>query len=400
MPDAPATTPSTAQQLVRMLEKRGVTHAFGVPGAKIDSVFEALLDSKIELVLCRHEQNAAFMAAAMAGIDRTLRRGDRDIRTRVGNLVTGLATATTEGDPVLAIGGEVPLEERVKSTHQSLDSVSLMRAVTKYSSEISTPQQLGEIVGEAVRAAESGRPGAAFVSLPRDVGLADYPCDPTLEFGRPLADGSGSPAAIAAAASIVNASRRPTLLLGMQASDPRHAASVAAFVEQTGIPYVSTFQGPGAWVGEKSGGRFAGCVGLFRNQPGDELIAGSDCVIAVGYEPVEYDPELWNETGIRRVVSIDAVAARQDRRDLPEAEVIGSIGQSLDALRSAPSRSRSIRRISDRRGEHARRSSRRSRPAPGEEARRSIPFGSSTSSAAWWTRRPPSPSTWAPTTSG
>lgn len=271
MPDATAATPSTAQQLVRMLEQRGVTHAFGVPGAKIDSVFEALLDSKIKLVLCRHEQNAAFMAAA---IGRMTGRCGVVIATSgpgVGNLVTGLATATTEGDPVLAIGGEVPLEERVKSTHQSLDSVSLMRAVTKYSSEVSTPQQLGEIVGEAMRAAESGRPGAAFVSLPRDVGLADYPCDPSLEFGRPLPDGAGHPAAIAAAAQIVNASRRPTLLLGMQASDPRHAASVAAFVEQTGIPYVSTFQGPGAWVGEKSGGQFAGRVGLFRNQPGDEL---------------------------------------------------------------------------------------------------------------------------------
>lgn len=335
MPDAgvPAAI-STAQQLVRMLEARGVTHAFGVPGAKIDSVFEALLDSKIELVLCRHEQNAAFMAAA---IGRMTGRAGVVIATSgpgVGNLVTGLATATTEGDPVLAIGGEVPLEERVKSTHQSLDAISLMRAVTKYTGEVTTPEQLGEIVGEAVRAAESGRPGAAFVSLPRDVGLSPYPCDPSLAFGRSPAIGAGSPAEIAAAAQIVNASRRPALLLGMQASDPREAASVAAFVAATGIPYVSTFQGPGAWVGEKSGGLFAGRVGLFRNQPGDELIASSDCVIAVGYEPVEYDPELWNVAGSRRIVSIDAVAARQDRRFLPSAEVVGAIGPSLDALRA------------------------------------------------------------------
>lgn len=335
MPDAGVPTAiSTAQQLVRMLEARGVTHAFGVPGAKIDSVFEALLDSKIELVLCRHEQNAAFMAAA---IGRMTGRAGVVIATSgpgVGNLVTGLATATTEGDPVLAIGGEVPLEERVKSTHQSLDAISLMRAVTKYTGEVTTPEQLGEIVGEAVRAAESGRPGAAFVSLPRDVGLAPYPCDPSLAFGRSPAIGAGSPAEIAAAAQIVNASRRPALLLGMQASDPREAASVAAFVAETGIPYVSTFQGPGAWVGEKSGGLFAGRVGLFRNQPGDELIASSDCVIAVGYEPVEYDPELWNVAGSRRIVSIDAVAARQDRRFLPSAEVVGAIGPSLDALRA------------------------------------------------------------------
>ncbi|MFM1883302.1 MAG: acetolactate synthase AlsS [Planctomycetota bacterium] len=326
--------PTTAQQLVRLLEGLGVRYVFGIPGAKIDSVFNALLDSKIKLVLCRHEQNAAFMAAAMG---RMTGRFGVVIATSgpgIGNLVTGLATATSEGDPVVAIGGEAALEDRSKSTHQSMDSVSMMRPVTKYAAEVTTPQQLGELLGEAIRAAELGRPGASFLALPKDVGLAPYPVDARLTFGREVIDGPGHPASIAEAAAVINRSKRPALLLGMQASDPRVAASVAAFVSETGIPYVSTFQGPGAWVGDRSGGMFAGRVGLFRNQPGDALIENSDCVIAVGYEPVEYDPGLWNGDPDRPIVVIDAVPARQDRKFLPCAEVVGAIGLSLDALRA------------------------------------------------------------------
>jgi acetolactate synthase-1/2/3 large subunit len=99
-----------------MLENHGITHVFGIPGAKIDSVFMALLDSPIELVLCRHEQNAAFMAQAMGRITGKVGVCLVTSGPGVTNLVTGLATATSEGDPVLAIGGEVTLESRFKHT--------------------------------------------------------------------------------------------------------------------------------------------------------------------------------------------------------------------------------------------------------------------------------------------
>lgn len=329
------TQPSCAQALVRMLENLGVRHVFGVPGAKIDSVFEAIVASeKIQLVLCRHEQNAAFMAAAMGRMTGRVGVVLATSGPGVGNLATGLATATAEGDPVLAIGGEVPLEERVKSTHQSLDSIALLRPATKYASEITTPTQLGELLGEAVRTAESGRPGAAFLSLPRDVGLAPFEGDPNQPFGRAIVAGPGATSEIQRAAEILQSSRKPVLLLGMQASDPRIAASVSEFVASTGIPYVSTFQGAGAWVGEKCGPLFAGRVGLFKNQPGDVLLMESDCVATIGYEHLEYDPGIWNAGAQRPIVAIDAIPARQDRDFLPAAEIVGDIGASLDLLRA------------------------------------------------------------------
>jgi len=325
-------SPNTAQALVRILEKMGVETIFGIPGAKIDSVFEALLDSKIRLVVCRHEQNAAFMAATVGRLTGKVGVVLVTSGPGVGNLATGLATATTEGDPVLAIGGEVPLEERSKSTHQSLLSVTLMRPVTEYAAEIVTPAQIGELVGEAVRAAETGRPGATFLSLPRDVGLAPCDVDLDLTFGRVPAAGTGATSESEKAAKILAASKKPTLLLGMQASDPRFSEQVRHFIAATGIPFVSTFQGPGEWAAGKNRNLFGGRIGLFKNQPGDRLLAASDCVMTIGYDPVEYDPEFWNDDPLRPIVAVDSVPARQDRHYLPVAELIGDIGASLAML--------------------------------------------------------------------
>jgi len=325
-------SPNTAQVLVRLLENLGVETVFGIPGAKIDSVFEALLDSKIRLVICRHEQNAAFMAAAVGRLTGKVGVVMVTSGPGVANLATGLATATTEGDPVLAIGGEVPLEERSKSTHQSLFSVPLMRLVTKYAAEIVTPLQIGELVGEAVRAAEMGRPGATFLSLPRDVGLAPCDVDTDLRFGRVPAVGAGAASEAENMAKILAACKKPALLLGMQASDPRCSEQVRQFITATGIPFVSTFQGPGEWAAGNDPGLFGGRIGLFKNQPGDRLLAASDCVITLGYEPVEYDPEFWNEDPHRPILAVDSIPARQDRHYLPAAEMIGDIGASLTLL--------------------------------------------------------------------
>src|SRR3979409_1405985 len=85
------------------------------------------------------------------------------------NLATGLATATSEGDPVVAIGGAVPVSQRLKHVHQTMDTVSLFRPVTKFSAEIDSGAAVSEVVANAFRVAESGRPGASFVSVPQDV---------------------------------------------------------------------------------------------------------------------------------------------------------------------------------------------------------------------------------------
>src|SRR6201986_5441067 len=149
-----------AKLVVSALEAQGVTHVFGIPGAKIDAVFNALVDSSIQTVVCRHEQNAAFIAG---GIGRMTGKAGVAIATSgpgVSNLVTGLATANTEGDPVIALGGAVALSDRLKKIHQTMDSVSLCKPVTKYSAEVDSPESVAEVMENAFRAAETDRGGA------------------------------------------------------------------------------------------------------------------------------------------------------------------------------------------------------------------------------------------------
>src|SRR6266853_1925070 len=162
-------TMTGADVVVRMLEARGTKYVFGVPGAKIDKVFNTLVDSSIQTVVCRHEQNAAFIAG---GIGRMTGKAGVAMATSgpgVSNLTTGLATANSDGDPIVALGGAVATSESLKQIHQTMDAVSILKPVTKFSASVGAPDQVSEVLANAFRAAESGRPGASYVNLPKDV---------------------------------------------------------------------------------------------------------------------------------------------------------------------------------------------------------------------------------------
>jgi acetolactate synthase-1/2/3 large subunit len=319
-----------AELLVKSLEAQGVEYIFGIPGAKIDKVFDTLLDSKIKTVVCRHEQNAAFIAG---GIGRmTGRAGVALVTSGPGcsNLVTGLATANSEGDPVVAIGGAVPLADRLKQIHQSMDTVSLFRPITKFSAEIDSPDSVSEVIANAFRAAESGRPGAAFVSAPKDVMAG--PADGSIL--TPVEPGVLGPAdadAIASAARLINGAERPVLLLGLLASETNAAQAVRGLLAKTRIPVVCTYQGAGV-VPREHFDYFAGRVGLFHTQPADKLLDSADVVVAIGYNPIEYEPGLWNGDMKREVIHIDITGADIDRHYRPQLELTGNIAATVRAL--------------------------------------------------------------------
>ncbi|MCP1243463.1 acetolactate synthase AlsS [Acetobacter lambici] len=327
---ADTTAQCGAELIVKNLEAHGITHVFGIPGAKVDRLFDALVDSSIETVVTRHEQNAAFIAG---GLGRITGKAGVCIATSgpgASNFITGLATANSEGDPVLAIGGAVKLADRLKLTHQTMDTVSLFRPVTKYSVELTTPTAISEVMANAFRVAESGRPGAAFVSTPMDV--LSMPANAPVLADRLAPRMGGAPAdVVAEAATLLKNAKRPVMLLGMLASRPDVAEAVRAFVKQTGVPVVGTYQAAGA-VSEELVDRFGGRIGLFRNQHGDQLLHEADVVVAVGYNPVEYDPWLWNVNDARQIINIDIVAAELDNAFVPTIELIGDIGLSLAGL--------------------------------------------------------------------
>ena len=319
-----------ADIVVKTLEQRGVKWVFGVPGAKIDKVFNTLVDSSIQTVVCRHEQNAAFIAG---GIGRMTGKAGVAIATSgpgVSNLVTGLATANTEGDPVVALGGAVPLADRLKKIHQSMDSVNLMKAVTKFSVEADSSESVGEVMANAFRSAESDRPGAAFVSLPMDIMTSPARCDAlTLPSYSQL--GPADATAITEAANLINRGKRPVVLLGLLASKPENAAAVHQLIQSGNLPVVGTFQAAGAVPAELFS-NFGGRVGQTNNQPADEILAASDVVITIGYDPVEYWPSIWNKGKERTLIHIDALPSDIDNNYCPAIELMGDIAATIRQL--------------------------------------------------------------------
>jgi acetolactate synthase I/II/III large subunit len=319
-----------AQLVVRALEAQGVTHVFGIPGAKIDGIFNALVDSKIHTVVCRHEQNAAMIAG---GIGRMTGKAGVAIATSgpgVSNLVTGLATANSEGDPVVALGGAVATSETLKQLHQTMDAVSICKPVTKYSVTAASSDTVGEVLVNAFRAAESGRPGAAYVNLPKDIMAAPCPHD-VLRMPAFAGLGPADSGAIAEAARLIDSAENPVVLLGLLASKPGNANALRGFIGNNHLPVLGTFQAAGA-VAAHLFENFGGRVGQLANQPGDRLLDSADLVITIGYDPVEYPPADWNRNSERKVIHIDVLPADLDNAYRPYVELTGDIASTLNEL--------------------------------------------------------------------
>ncbi len=316
--------------VVETLEAQGVTHVFGVPGAKIDKVFDRLRDSKIKTVVCRHEQNAAFIAGCIGRM--TGKAGVALVTSGPGvsNLATGLVTANSEGDPIVALGGAAAVADRLKSVHQNLDSVSLCKPVTKYSAEIDSPVATAEVLSAAFRAAESDRPGAAFVSLPMDIMTGAANCKP-IRSTTPVAQGAAAKRSLSDAARLIDSAKSPVVLLGLMASKPKFSEAIRRLLTSTTFPIVGTFQAAGA-ISREEFAHFGGRVGQIANQPADALLDSADLVLTIGYDAVEYWPSHWNKGKERPIIHIDVVPENIENDYSPAVELVGDMGETLEAL--------------------------------------------------------------------
>ncbi|HEO2751709.1 TPA: acetolactate synthase AlsS [Streptococcus agalactiae] len=320
-----------ADLIVDSFINHDVKYVFGIPGAKIDRVFDTLEDKGPELIVARHEQNATFMAQAVGRITGEPGVVIATSGPGISNLATGLVTATDEGDAVLAIGGQVKRGDLLKRAHQSMNNVAMLEPITKYSAEVHDPNTLSETVANAYRLAKSGKPGASFISIPQDV--TDSPV--SVKAIKPLSApklGSASVLDINYLAQAINNAVLPVLLLGNGASSEGVTAAVRRLLDAVKLPVVETFQGAGIVSRELEDETFFGRVGLFRNQPGDMLLKRADLVIAIGYDPIEYEARNWNAEISARIIVIDVEQAEIDTYFQPERELIGDMAHTLYLL--------------------------------------------------------------------
>ena len=324
-----------ADVVIDSLRKHGVNLVFGIPGAKIDRLFEGLDGQDSEdapkLIVTRHEQNAAFMAQAYGRLTGKTGVAITTSGPGVGNLATGIMTANAEGDPMLAIGGQVQRKDLHRATHQSTPSTEIMAPITQYSAEIQDPNNISEIMANAFEASQDARKGAAFVSLPQDVDDAEVTEKPLPIYETPKM-GPADPNDLQKLVELIKNSKMPVILVGQRGADEEITTALRKLLSDYLLPVVETYQAAGVVSRDLEQQSYFGRIGLFRNQVGDQLLQQSDLVIAVGYDPIEYEPRNWNKEGNLRIVNLDTLPAQIDNHYTPIMQLVGNITTSLTEL--------------------------------------------------------------------
>jgi catabolic acetolactate synthase len=331
---APQSEQKVAQIIVDSLYNAGVRVVFGIPGAKVDAIFDTLSDHpEIKLIVCRHEQNAAFMAAATGRITGVPGVCIATSGPGAGNLTTGLVTATTEGDPVVAIVGSVPRMLNTKHTHQSMKALDILGPTSKSAMNIDVEDVAAEIILAAFRTATTSPKGSAVINLPMDIaaGKSKITAFQPSAFKAPLY-GPAPLESIRKVARMLESAKRPVLFLGQRASSHIVVEALHEFLAKHKVAVVETFQAAGAISEELAPSVFFGRVGLFRNQIGDRLLQNSDCIITLGYDPTEYEATAWNPSSTLPIVHVDYTSCEFGSHYHPDIELLGSVRESIRAL--------------------------------------------------------------------
>ncbi|MFC7173137.1 biosynthetic-type acetolactate synthase large subunit [Haloplanus litoreus] len=249
--EEPTTRPITtgADAVVAALEAAGVDHAFGVQGGAIMPVYDALYHADVEHVTMAHEQGAAHAADAYGVVSGTPGVCLATSGPGATNLVTGLADADMDSDPVVALTGQAPSDLVGKDAFQETDTTGMTEPVTKTNYFATDPDAVGDTVGEAFALAGSGRPGPTLVDLPKDVtqGSADWtPSEPRRPAHVAVPDAAASEVVDAAAAALAGA-ERPVILSGGGVIKGEAWDELRAFAVEYGVPVVTTMPGIGSF---------------------------------------------------------------------------------------------------------------------------------------------------------
>ncbi len=319
---------------VAALANEGVQRVFGVPGEENLDTVESLRTSGIELVVTRHEQSAAFMAATYGRL--TGRPGVCISTLGPGalNLATGAAYAHLGAMPMILITGQKPIHRSQQARFQIVDMVATMKPLTKFSRQIVSTQSIPTIVREAFRVAAEERPGPVHLELPEDVAgeeAAEVPLVPWYAPELPVAN----PAALDHAAEMIGQAQRPLVMLGAAASRPRLGSDLAHFLGRIRIPFFTTQMGKGV-VGDESGEQlpfdlWLGTAALSEGDYVHDAVDRADLIIAIGHDTVEKPPFFMGPGG-PKVIHVSFASPSFEEVYFPDAAVVGDVGPSLTLL--------------------------------------------------------------------
>ena len=314
--------------LVAALENEGVERIFGIPGEENLDVVESLRNSKIKLVLTRHEQAAAFMAATHGRLTGKPGVCMSTLGPGALNLATGAAYAHLGAMPMIMITGQKAIMTAKQARFQIVDVIGSMRPLTKMARQIVSPAAIPAIVRDAFRVASEERPGPVHLELPEDVAgeetenVAIIPPHPIELPVAPLA-------ALQRAAEMILTAQRPLIMLGAASSRPKLVDPLSSFVRRTRIPFFNTQMGKGSVAGGSN--LYLGTAALSSGDYVHRAVDHADLIIAIGHDTVEKPPFLMGPKG-PKVIHVACTAANVEQVYFPHAEVIGDVGVSLALL--------------------------------------------------------------------
>lgn len=320
----------TSDLFVKALENEGVEYIFGIPGEENLDFLNSLKDSKIKLILTRHEQGAGFMAATYGRLTGKPGVCLATLGPGATNFVTPAAYAQLGGMPMLMITGQKPIKSSKQGQFQIVDVVNMMRPITKYTKQVVHGNNIAAIVRESFRLATEERPGAVHIELPEDIAAeqADDYVYPIAATRRPDADNK----AIRTAIDMLKSAKMPLLLIGAGANRKRASRALTNFIEKTGIPFFNTQMGKG--VIDERHSAYLGTAALSDHDFLHCAIDRADLIINVGHDVIE-KPPFFMEKGGSKVIHVNFDPAQIDPVYFPQLNVVGDIATSINRITEA-----------------------------------------------------------------
>ncbi|SCX30370.1 acetolactate synthase large subunit [Mycolicibacterium fluoranthenivorans] len=326
--------PTAAQLMVECLEAEGVSLVFGIPGEENIRFVQALAGSStIRYVLTRHEQAAAFMAEMYGRVTGRPAVVSSTLGPGAINMQLGVADATTNSTPLVAISAQVGRNREYKESHQYVDLVSMFAPITRWSDGVPTPLAIPEMFRKAFKLAETERPAAVYLAIPEDIDAdeGDYALHPLPR--NVVRAESPSPGQIARAVAVLKEAKRPVILAGHGAARADATTALVQLSEELGIQVANTFHGKGVMPDDHPNGM--GTLGFMRHDYVNFGFDDADTIIAVGYELQEFDPVRINPNADKRIIHVHRFPAEVDAHYSVDVGIMGDISASLDAIREA-----------------------------------------------------------------
>ncbi|MBM3896181.1 MAG: biosynthetic-type acetolactate synthase large subunit [Thaumarchaeota archaeon] len=321
---------SGSKALMKALEKEGVKEVFGLPGGANLPMYDELYKSNIRHILVRHEQSAAHMADGFGRVSRKAGVCFATSGPGATNIITGLATAQADSAPMIAVTGQVPVKMIGRDAFQESDIIGISNPVVKYAFQPREANEIPEVVKKGFYIAETGRPGAVLIDIPKDVQQNEaemsFPDEVRIRGYHPWTD----PDVVETerAIDLLLSAQRPIILAGGGVIISTAFSELQTLAEMLMIPVVTTFKGKGSFP--ENHALSLGPIGMHGHAEANKLMVEADCVLAIGTRFSDRSVGTFEEFEKNlKIIHMDVDPAEIGKNQTTHVAVVGDVKASL-----------------------------------------------------------------------